>query len=154
MFAKFRLAQSFVYVTFAKRPESTKDFNAFLTEWFSCFQLNTGPLVFVFDARLISWNISDASYLVCLNNFLHDLRQSRETYPNMYKHIRRYYVITDCTYTCWLIRMLCAWQAPIVPVYLVSSPIRARDVEALMSLGIPINDLTAPDVICLPEQNA
>lgn len=150
MFATFQPAGDVIHVKLAARPASASDFNAFLSDWLACYQrggYRHASFVFVVDARALAWQVWDLSYLVRLQAFVHDLHASRRAYPDTYGRLARCYVATEGTCTHWALRMLCAWQPPVAPVYLVATPERARDLEGLRALGLPIGPETAPDAV-------
>lgn len=148
MFARFHFEGDTVRVRLVGRPVSDADFHAFLADWLACYQRpGTRPFVFVVDATALAWSVVDVGYLVRLHTFVGDLHASRTAYPQTYDRLRRCYVVTQDTCVRWALRLLCAWQPPVAPTYLVDTVTRAQDVEALMGLGIPINHGTAPDVV-------
>ena len=152
MFATFQPDGDVIHVKLAARPVSEADFNIFLADWLACYQRRGGQhasFIFVVDARALSWQVWALSYLVRLQAFINDLHASRCAYPETYDRLERCYVATEGTCTHWTLRLLCAWQPPVSPVYLVATPERALDLERLRALGLPINPYTAPDTVCM-----
>ena len=147
MFAKFKPVQNTIHVHLKGRPTTKDSFASFLSTCLACFNRNKQePFLFIFDLREIEWSVWDIQYLDQLTGFMHDLRASRQEYPEVYNRLQKCYIATEETYIFWLMRLVCAIQKPIASVYFVPTPQRALDVETLLKHGYPINDHTAPDL--------
>ena len=150
MFATFRPIGNIIHVKLAERPQSENDFNKFMADWLACYHRNhTSSFIFIIDARQLSWYVWDFRYLIQMQSFLKDLQRSHLAFPETYDKLKRCYVASASNYPDWIIQLLCTYQSPISPVYMVEHPQRAQDLEALRAFGIPINRETAPDVFKL-----
>jgi len=147
MFATFQPRGNIIHVKLGKRPTSESDFNTFMADWLACYhRKHTDSFIFIIDARELAWYVWDFRYLIQLQSFLHDLQRSHAAFPETYGRLERCYIASASSYTYWIVQLLCAYQPPLAPVYMVEHPQRAQDIEALRALGLPINCVTAPDV--------